>query len=91
MRWDFSRPYLIAHGPDCYCQHLGREKKCRSAYACRPVPCRSDDRSRDKRIWLDFKNQIINPSIGDPEWPRCLEVEAKAAQSIEEEDQDVAS
>ena len=26
VRWDFSAPYLIAHGPDGYCQHLDQEK-----------------------------------------------------------------
>jgi len=91
VRWDFSRPYLIAHGPDGYCQHLDQEKKCCSSYAHRPIPCRGYDCSRDKRIWLDFENRVINQSINDPDWPRCLEAEAKASQSTGEESQDVRS
>jgi hypothetical protein len=76
VRWEFSTPYLIAHGPDGYCQHMDREKHCCSVYANRPLPCRGYDCSQDKRIWLDFENKIINPKIHDPEWPKCLEREA---------------
>jgi len=83
VRWDFSAPYLIAHGPDGYCQHLDREKKCCSVYAQRPVPCRGYDCSQDKRIWLDFENRIINPRISDPKWPQCLEAEAARSEADE--------
>jgi Fe-S-cluster containining protein len=91
VRWNFSAPYLIAHGPDGYCQHLDQKKKCCSVYANRPLPCRGYDCSRDNRIWLDFENRVINPLILDPNWPRCLEAEAKAAQATEEKGQDVRS
>ena len=84
VSWDFSRPYLIAHKPNGYCQHLDQEKKCCSVYAHRPVPCRGYDCRKDKRIWLDFENRVINPRIEDPDWPRCLETER--AQVVREED-----
>jgi hypothetical protein len=73
VRWDFSAPYVIARRPDGYCQHLDREKKCCSVYGQRPVPCRGYDCSKDKRIWLDFENYVINPRINDPDWPQGLE------------------
>jgi hypothetical protein len=75
VRWEFSTPYLIAHGKDGYCQHLDREKKCCSIYAHRPLPCRSYDCRNDRRIWLDFENGVVNPKIDDPDWPQCLEEE----------------
>jgi Putative zinc- or iron-chelating domain len=75
VRWEFSAPYLIAHGKDGYCQHLDREKKCCSVYAHRPLPCRGYDCRNDRRIWLDFENGVVNPKINDPDWPQCLEEE----------------
>ena len=72
VRWNFSNPYVIAHKPDGYCQHLDQEKKCCSVYGQRPVPCRSYDCSKDKRIWLDFENYVVNPLVNDPDWPRCI-------------------
>ena len=79
VRWDFSAPYVIARNPDGYCQHLDREKKCCSVYGQRPVPCRGYDCSKDKRIWLDFENYLINPRINDPDWPQGLN-QAKEAE-----------
>jgi Fe-S-cluster containining protein len=70
VRWDFSAPYIIAHKPDGYCQHLDQEKKCCSVYAQRPVPCRGYDCRKDKRIWSDFENYVINPRINEPGWPQ---------------------
>jgi len=65
IRWNFSRPYLIAHGEDGYCVHLNRE-----TYQCtvrdhRPVPCRGFDCNTTKRwkVWEDFENMILNLKI----------------------------
>lgn len=80
VRWDFSRPYVIAHGPDGYCQHLDAEKKCCSVYGQRPVPCRGYDCSKDKRIWLDFEHHVINPRINDPDWPRNIKAEPESSE-----------
>jgi hypothetical protein len=82
VRWDFSRPYLIAHGPNGYCQHLDQEKKCCSVYTQRPVPCRGYDCRKDQRIWLDFENGVINPSVREPNWPACLEAQTSAGEEI---------
>jgi len=78
VRWDFSRPYLIAHGPDGYCQHLDKENKCCSVYAHRPIPCRGYDCRKDQRIWLDFENGVINPGVRESNWPACLEAQPSA-------------
>jgi hypothetical protein len=80
VRWDFSAPYVIARHPDGYCQHLDQEKKCCSVYGQRPVPCRGYDCSKDKRIWLDFENYVINPRINDPDWPRNVKADKEAEQ-----------
>lgn len=75
VRWDFSAPYLIAKGPDGYCQHLHREQKCCTVHEQCPVPCRAFDCRNDKRIWLDFENKVVNPQINEPDWPACLDEE----------------
>lgn len=80
VRWDFSKPYIIAHGPNDYCQHLDQEKQCCSIYAHRPVPCRGYDCRNDKHIWLDFENRTVNPRIDEPDWPKCLEAQISASE-----------
>jgi Fe-S-cluster containining protein len=63
VKWDLGRPYMIAHDSDGYCRHLDR-KGCRcTVYANRPVPCRAYDCRKDKRIWADFENRVINPNL----------------------------
>lgn len=73
VHWDFAAPYLIARKPGGYCQHVDGEKKCCTIHAHRPVTCRAFDCRKDKRIWLDFENKVVNPQIDAPEWPACLE------------------
>jgi Fe-S-cluster containining protein len=63
VKWDFAHPYLIARGPDGYCQHLDRERLGCSVHAQRPVPCRGYDCREDKRIWADFENKIVSPEL----------------------------
>jgi hypothetical protein len=76
VRWDLGQPYIIARDKDGYCVHMDR-KTCRcTVYSHRPIPCRGYDCRKDKRIWLDFENKVVNPRIGDPDWPACLENEA---------------
>jgi hypothetical protein len=69
VRWNLGHPYVIAQGPDCYCDHLERGGCSCSIYEQRPVPCRAFDCRADKRIWLDFDNRVINPDIAHPGWP----------------------
>lgn len=65
IKWDLGRPYMIAHDADNYCRHLDRTGCHCTVYANRPVPCRAYDCRKDKRIWADFENRIINPNLGD--------------------------
>lgn len=67
IRWDFSRPYLIAHGEDGYCVHLDRQTfKC-TVREHRPVPCRGFNCQDSKRwqVWSDFDNMLINTHLVD--------------------------
>lgn len=65
IKWDFSRPYMIAHDEDGYCVHLDRESRECTVREHRPVPCRGFDcRTYDKlQVWLDFEEGIINHDL----------------------------
>ena len=67
IRWEFGRPYLIAHGADGYCVHLDRETYQCTAYDRRPVPCRGFDCKDNKKwkVWLDYEKSIINPELAE--------------------------
>ncbi|CAG0953832.1 hypothetical protein METP3_00370 [Methanosarcinales archaeon] len=65
IRWEFGRPYLIAHGDDGYCAHMDR-----NTYKCtvreqRTVPCRGFDcKDNEKwKIWVDYEKKIIDPEL----------------------------
>jgi Fe-S-cluster containining protein len=65
VRWNFGRPYMIAHGTEGYCVHLNRDTfKC-SVHENRPVPCRGFDcRDNEKwRVWNDYDRRILNPEL----------------------------
>jgi Fe-S-cluster containining protein len=65
IKWDFGRPYMIAHNEDGYCIHLDPEKMECSAREHRPIPCRGFD-CRDNRswkVWQDFERQITNEEL----------------------------
>jgi Fe-S-cluster containining protein len=54
---------MIAKEEDGYCGHIDKTTcKCR-IWENRPVPCRGFDCRKDKRIWLDFENKIVNPEL----------------------------
>jgi hypothetical protein len=63
VKWDFSRPYLIAKDRDGYCRHLDRCASRCTIYAHRPVPCRGYDCRKDQRIWIDFDQKLVNPEL----------------------------
>jgi hypothetical protein len=63
IKWDLGRPYLIAQDADGYCRHLDRQAMRCTVRAQRPLPCRGYDCRRDKRIWSDFDNRIVNPDL----------------------------
>lgn len=62
VRWEFGRPYLIAHGNDGYCVHLDRKTYQCAIYDQRPVPCRGFDCRENKQwpVWTDFNNKRMN-------------------------------
>lgn len=63
VKWDLGHPYMIRHGADGYCFHNDRATHHCTVYENRPIVCRSYDCRRDKRIWTDFENRIINPEL----------------------------
>lgn len=69
IRWEFGRPYLIAHGEDGYCVHLDRETYRCSVYQHRTVPCRGFDCRDNERwqVWLDYEKKVINPELMEKE------------------------
>jgi hypothetical protein len=71
VHWDLGQPYIIAQEKDGYCTHLERSCQRCTIREHRPVPCRAYDCRKDKKIWLDFENKIINPDILRDDWPRC--------------------
>lgn len=73
VKWDLGQPYMNARDADGYCTHLDKCSGHCTVYAQRPIPCRGYDCSEDKRIWLDFEERVVNPRVGGPDWPDCLE------------------
>jgi Fe-S-cluster containining protein len=63
VQWNFSRPYMILQEQDGYCTHMERGTCRCGIYEHRPFPCRAYDCRNDKRIWLDFEKNIVNPDI----------------------------
>ena len=65
VRWEFARPYLIAHGSDGYCVHLDRETYRCTVREQRPLPCRGFDCHENEiwHVWLDYDKKIINPAL----------------------------
>ena len=65
IRWDFGRPYLIAHDSDGYCVHLNRKTYQCTVHKNRPVPCRGFDCEDNEKwkVWLDYEKKIINQEL----------------------------
>ena len=63
VKWELGHPYMIRQGPDGYCHHLDRPTHHCSIYDQRPFVCRSYDCRKDKRIWLDFDQRLVNPDL----------------------------
>jgi Fe-S-cluster containining protein len=66
IRWEFGRPYLIAHGDDGYCIHLDPDTYKCAVRQNRTVPCRGFDcRDNEKwNVWEDYEKKILNPELG---------------------------
>lgn len=67
IRWEFGRPYLIAHDRDGYCVHLDRKTYQCTAHEQRPVPCRSFDcKGNEKwKVWKDYDKKILNHDLDE--------------------------
>ncbi|MEW6110163.1 MAG: YkgJ family cysteine cluster protein [Nitrospirota bacterium] len=65
IRWEFGRPYLIAHDDDGYCVHLDRRTFRCTVYVNRPAACRGFDCRNTERwhIWQDYDKKIMNPGL----------------------------
>jgi Fe-S-cluster containining protein len=62
IRWEFGKPYLIAHGDDGYCLHLDRKTWQCTVHQHRPVPCRGFTCEDNKKwqIWKDYEKLILD-------------------------------
>ena len=67
VKWEFGRPYLIAHDDDGYCVHLDRKN-----YNCiirehRPLPCRGFGCQDNEKwnVWKDFDIMELNPEFAE--------------------------
>ena len=65
VRWEFGRPYLIAHDTDGYCVHVDRETFQCSVHEHRPVPCRGFDCRDNKKwqVWQDYGKKILDSEL----------------------------
>jgi len=65
IKWEFGRPYVIAHDNDGYCVHLNRRTYACTVHHNRPVPCRGFDCRKSKRwkIWKDFEKRVLDPDF----------------------------
>lgn len=67
IRWEFGRPYLIAHDTNDYCVHLDQESYLCAVHKNRPVPCRGFDCKDNKKwkVWQDYDKKILNPHLNE--------------------------
>lgn len=65
IRWNFGRPYLIAHNADGYCVHLDRKTYQCTVHRNRPVPCRGFDCKDNEKwqVWVDYEKKIVNQEL----------------------------
>jgi hypothetical protein len=82
VHWDLGQPYIIAQAEDGYCTHLDRSCRRCTIREHRPVPCRAYDCRNDKRIWLSFENNLINPDILRDDWPRGVSSEPEGSNAL---------
>ena len=84
IKWELSHPYMIARNGDDYCVHHDPITFFCAVYDKRPIPCRGFDCRKEKRIWLDFPNRLINPEINQKSWIERM-VAQKAINDIKKE------
>jgi Fe-S-cluster containining protein len=61
IKWDLGRPYFIRHeAGTCHCSHIDPETRKCNVYDHRPSVCKKYSCAKDKRIWKDFENMVLN-------------------------------
>lgn len=60
LRWEIADPYVLERRSDNSCCHLGERGQC-TVYERRPAACRSYDCRTDRRVWLNWEEQIPAP------------------------------
>lgn len=65
VRWDLAKPYWNLRRPDGYCVHHESASGGCGIYQHRPVPCRTFDCRKDRRIWIDYDKRIPAPPQDD--------------------------
>jgi Fe-S-cluster containining protein len=65
VKWEFGRPYVIAHGSDGYCVHVDQDTYRCNVYDNRPVPCRGFNCQDCKtwKIWKDSEGKELHPDF----------------------------
>ncbi len=65
IRWEFGRPYLIAHNSDGYCVHMDRKTYHCTVREHRPVPCRgfTCENNQKWHVWNDYEAKVINQEM----------------------------
>jgi Fe-S-cluster containining protein len=68
VRWEYARPYQIAHAENGYCVHNEEGTHRCTVYKHRPATCRTYDCRKDERVWIDFEKRIPRP-LSDLRYP----------------------
>lgn len=65
VKWEFAKPYLIAHDGDGYCTHLDRDTLRCMVREHRPLPCRGFGcRDNDRwHVWTSYENMELDPGF----------------------------
>jgi hypothetical protein len=67
IRWDYGQPYMIRQrASDRFCVHNDPDDHTCTVHEQRPRVCRTYDCRDDKRVWLDYAQRIVAPSIDVP-------------------------
>ncbi len=65
VKWEFAKPYLIAHDEDGYCVHLDRDNFRCAVREQRPLPCRGFGCRDNERwnVWTDYEKMELDPGF----------------------------
>jgi len=65
IRWEFGRPYLIAHGAGGYCVHFDRGSYMCTVWEQRLVPCLGFDCGDNEKwkVWVDYEKRVLNHEL----------------------------